>query len=289
MIVLKNFFKAFFVVFIIGELSLRFLGFCNAPLFFSDMSFEYLALPNQSGYRFGNKYSYNEFSQRSSKISKKKKKILGVGDSIINGGVPTDQNDLATTIVSESTSYQVLNISAGSWGPDNVAAYIEKYGTFGAEQMILVCSSHDSHDNMDFQKIVGVHPSYPNKQYNFAWHELFDRYLFEQLFKKSYQGDHNVIKNGLNFNKGFDQLLNVARKRNLSFVIYLHPELSELNSNKYTKQGLEIIDWANRKGVKLVRGLNQGLNASNYRDNIHLNKFGQRELARIFIDSLILQ
>lgn len=38
----------------------------------------------------------------------------------------------------------MLNISAGSWGPDNCAAYLKHYGLFGAKAMSLLVSSHDA-------------------------------------------------------------------------------------------------------------------------------------------------
>lgn len=59
--------------------------------------------------------------------------VLGLGDSVINGGVLTDQDSLATTRLSELLSklirkkVQVLNVSAGSWGPDNCEAYLNRY------------------------------------------------------------------------------------------------------------------------------------------------------------------
>jgi hypothetical protein len=234
------------------EVALRFYGFCSAPLYFQSKEFEYLTLPNQKGKRFGNDYLINAFSQRSEKPSKKKKKILGIGDSVINGGVLTDQDDLATSIISRVTNVQVLNISAGSWGPDNCAAYLKHFGTFEAHQMVLVCSSHDSHDNMDFEKVVGKHPSYPDKQFNIAWVELISRYVFPRIFGEKYQGNENVIKNGVNFNTGFDSLLLISRDHQIEFSIYLHVEQSEIETNKYTDQGEEIIKWAKNNNVHLI-------------------------------------
>ena len=270
------------------EVALRFYGFCSAPLYFESKEFEYLTLPNQTGRRFGNNYSINGYSQRSMKPSKKKKKILGIGDSVINGGVLTDQDDLATSIISKVTNSQVLNISAGSWGPDNCAAYLKHYGTFESHQMVLVCSSHDSHDNMDFEKVVGKHPSYPDKQFNIAWIELISRYIFPKIFGEKYQGNDNVIKNGVNFNSGFDSLLQISRVHQINFSIYLHAEQSEIKTNKYTDQGEEIIKWAKKNNIQLIRGIDMGFNTTDYRDNIHLNKYGQRKLAQILIRELKL-
>jgi hypothetical protein len=270
------------------EVALRFYGFCSAPLYFESKEFEYLTLPNQIGRRFGNDYVINAFSQRSDEPSRKKKKILGIGDSVINGGVLTDQDDLATSIISDETNVQFLNISAGSWGPDNCAAYLKHFGTFESHQMILVCSSHDSHDNMDFDKVVGKHPSYPDKQFKIAWLELIERYVFPRIFGEKFHGNENVIKNGVNFNTGFDSLFKISKDRQIAFSIYLHAEQSELKNNHYSEQGEEIIKWARNNNIQIIRGIDQGFNSKDYRDNIHLNKYGQWKLAQILIRELKL-
>lgn len=58
---------------------------------------------------------YNAFSMRSDEVNPHKKHILGLGDSVIYGGVQTDQDSLATSLFSVETGIQMLNISAGSW------------------------------------------------------------------------------------------------------------------------------------------------------------------------------
>ena len=189
-----------------------------------------MACPNQDGYRFGNHYHYNSYSQRSEEPDSTKKIILGLGDSVLFGGVQTDQDSLATSIFSQETDIQMLNISAGSWGPDNCAAYLKKFGLFGAKAMFLLVSSHDAHDNMDFQPVVGIHPSYPDKQYALAWGELLDRYLLPRVFpkkKKEADPDQKVLdgigieKNGKVFNPGFDQLAEIAKQANIPLYVYL--------------------------------------------------------------------
>ena len=118
--------------------------------------------------------------------------VLGFGDSVLNGGTLTDQDSIATTIVEKqlrrtNANLRFLNISAGSWGPDNCAAYLKKFGSFDAKMIVLFVSSHDAHDNMTFEKTVGVHKSYPNEQYPLALLELLDRYVRPRLMKLIYK------------------------------------------------------------------------------------------------------
>jgi len=135
-------------------------------LFNEDPGYEYIARPNQDIVRLDNRISYNAQSMRSKPLGQNDScTIIGFGDSVINGGTLTDQDDLATTILEDSlgNNIRMLNVSAGSWGPDNCAGYLKQYGDFHAKLFVLVVSSHDAHDNMQFEKIVGRHPSDPDK------------------------------------------------------------------------------------------------------------------------------
>lgn len=111
------------------ELILRFaFGLCNAMLYKSSDAYEYIAAPNQNRYRMGAHIQINSYSQRCEEPDSTKVRVLGLGDSVLFGGTTTDQEDLASSIFSEETGMQMLNISAGSWGPDNCAAYLREKG-----------------------------------------------------------------------------------------------------------------------------------------------------------------
>lgn len=226
------------ILFLSSEVALRTIwGFCDAPLSIESEKYEYVFAPNQDRFRFRKHVKYNSFSQRSEEPKKKKKKVLGCGDSVINGGSQTDQKDIATTLFEERTGVQ--NISAGSWGPDNCAAYIEEKGTFDVEGIILVVSSHDAHDNMDWQPAVGQSVAFPDKQYNLAIWEVIDRYLVPRLvssFKSQDSGSKKldpdaavnagIQKKGKEFNPGFEKLRQIAEKNGMQFAVYLHAEKS---------------------------------------------------------------
>lgn len=286
--ILLSFILVLAIVFVGGEVALRkFLGMCHAPLFYASNKYEYMVEPNQSGYRFGHYYFFNAYSQRSANPNYSKPIILGLGDSVLWGGVMVDQNDIATSLFTKETGIQMLNISAGSWGPDNCAAYLKDKGFFHARAMFLVVSSHDSHDNMDFEPVVGKMESYPDKQYKLAWAELIERYIIPRVFPSNKKLDvdeevnFGIQKNGKIFNPGFTELKNMADSLHIPFIVYLHAETSEVKRKKYNSQGLEIIHWAKLNHVRLIRELNYHLPLSCYRDNIHFNKIGQRLLATI--------
>lgn len=289
------------------EFTLRFaFGFCDALLYQSSDNYEYIAQPNQNRHRFGAHIHYNSYSQRNEEPDSIRVKILGLGDSVIFGGTWMDQDSLATTLFSNETGMQMLNISAGSWGPDNCAAYLKEKGTFGTKAMILVCSSHDAYDVMSFTPVVGVYPTYPERQYRLAIVELMDRYLMPRVrsfFLKQKQrldpdaavvnkmSQKFVAKKSLLFNPGFDQLKNMADSLHIPFGVYLHAETGELMQGSYNEMGYEIMEWAEKNGVPLMKGMDRGENESMYKDMIHLNGKGQKHLAaslKVMVTELLL-
>lgn len=248
--ILKRAIIIFVLFLVVCEFILRFaFGFCDALLYRESAKYEYIAQPNQDRHRFGAYIHYNSYSQRNGEPDSTKVRVLGLGDSVIFGGTWMDQDSLASTLFSEETGIQMLNISAGSWGPDNCAAYLKEKGTFGASAMILVCSSHDAYDVMSHMPVVGIYPNYPDKQYSLAWMELIDRYLMPRVkmffVKKTFLDPDasvvasakgkSVIKKSMKFNPGFSQLKTIADSLHIPFSIYLHAEKGELEAGKYNE------------------------------------------------------
>ena len=283
------------VLLVLLELTFRLaFGFCDALLYQRSEEYEYIAQPNQERRRFGAKIYYNSWSQRNEEPDTTRVRVLGLGDSVLFGGTWMDQDSLASTLFTLETSMQMLNISCGSWGPDNCAAYIKKHGAFGAKVMVLVCSSHDAYDVMSHEEVVGIMPNYPDEQYSLAIAELVDRYAWPRicsLFKKVSEnvdpdaavvasaGKASVAKKTAEFNPGFDELKAIADSLQIPFAIYLHAELGELERQEYNEMGGEILEWAYNNDVPVMQGLRNGEKKEMYRDVIHLNDKGQRHLA----------
>lgn len=312
----KYVFRFFILLFLLAgltELVLRYkYGFCNAPLYVYDPDFEYVYAPNQNVKRFGNVIRTNSLSMRSEEVSPSDSTvILLIGDSVVNGGNLTDQDSIATTILEKrfvkmyGKKVRVLNISAGSWGPDNIAAFLKKYGLFKAKLICLVTSSHDAHDIMSHYNTVGIDPGMPDKQYTLALIELWDRYRFLILYKinaflfspttetkqqketkaktevikqtvpepamkdsikQVVLNDAGIRKKGIGFNPGYKQLFDMAKADSIPFFIYLHPEISEIELGHFNDQGEEIIQFAKENNIRLINEFDLGINLKYYRD-----------------------
>lgn len=272
------------IALLILEISLRIAGFGQMPLYTVNDEWEYMTSPNQSFYRRGNRFYINAYGMRCDEVDTTKRHILGLGDSVIFGGGQTDQDSLATSLITKETGIQMLNISAGSWGPDNCAAFLRHYGLFNAEAMILIVSSHDAHDNIKHEPVVGFHPGYPSKQFCCATVEVFCRFIHPFIYSKK-DPDQKVLsesgirKDGKPFNPGFDQLKQMSDSAHIPMLVYLHAEQTELSAGKYNDQGDEIIAWCAANNVPIIKDLDHGLTASDFRDNIHLSAHGQRNMA----------
>ena len=276
------------------ELFLRtYFGFCDTVLMQQNSEYEYIAKPNQERFRFRSEINYNSLSMRSDEINSDAVIILGFGDSVLNGGVLTSNEDLATTQLSKSLTkkmnkpVQFLNISAGSWGPDNCFAYLLEKGDFNAKGIYLFVSSHDAYDTMNFEKIIDKSVSFPSKQYKIAIYELIDRYLLPRIITYEKELGINKKRGTEHFNRGFQSFVNYSKKYNIPLTIYLHAENVELENKSYNSQGQEIINFAKLNNIPIILELENGLNKTNFRDKIHLNESGQELMAKLVYENKI--
>ncbi len=171
---------------VILEILLRVIaGFGNPLIYIRDPEIGYLLAPSQKTQRFGNLIEINPYSMRSPAVTVKPpastRRILLLGDSIVNGGWWTDQSKILSEqirqqLTSETVRAEVLNVSANSWGPPNQLAYLERYGTFNSEIIVLVINTDDLFSKVPNPFIVGYSRNYPAKKPPFALWELFDRY-----------------------------------------------------------------------------------------------------------------
>ena len=285
-----------------AEVGLRLYGFGDPPLYQASDRYEYVYRANQDVRRFGNHVVINEASLRSDPLTPGDGPvILLVGDSVVNGGVLTDQDDLASTRLERdlASAYgpavRVLNVSAGSWGPGNAAAFLSEKGTFGADAMIVVFSSHDATDGMTFKPVVGVDLSYPDERPPLAVYELATRYVApraEGLWSRFRPRKPTAPASEARpappppraspaplLDDGWSQLVELGRSLDIPVGLYLHPTLKERTRGRYSSKGQRILSFADSSGLPVLEGLSVPMGGTAYRDDIHLNAEGQRLLA----------
>lgn len=280
------------------------LGLGSPPLSIPHPKIEYMFKPNQELRRFHNYHLFNEYGMRSPFLatSDHQRLVLAFGDSVLNGGSLTDQDELATTIASSrlsahGTETLVGNVSAGSWGPGNIRGWIETFGLLGADTIILVLSSHDISDQPTFAPLdPTTHPTEPPP---LALVEAVVRYLPRYLpsrlaswvTTKPLSPAPNPSPVFGSPNDGIADLewiLDFASKAGVKVCLVQHLTRGEIIGKP--ELGYELIksifaSW-NIPRVDDARWIAPNLNAepNPFRDDIHISSAGQVLLAEALIE-----
>ena len=159
------------------------LGLGDPPLVMEDPACGYRFAPNQSVQRFGNAVSYDCDSVRAGEESSRCEgknccRVLAIGDSVLNGGSLTSDEDTAAGLLNDlhfrsgGRELCFANLSAGSWAPPQQLGYLKAYGTLNCELAMIVISSHDA-----LGRIEGDTPPFPTLKPWLALEELTLRYM----------------------------------------------------------------------------------------------------------------
>ena len=294
---------------VIAELVLRFqYGFGDPPLFIPHPAIEYLQKPSSSYHRFGNTIAFNSYSMRSGEFPAGKSdpgelRIMVMGDSIINGGAWTDQADIATEVLRRNLQKRypdrhvvVGNISATSWGPANMLAYVKTFGLFDADAVIIVLASEDYADAPTF---AALNYEKPTRKPLLALQEVVVRYtpaLINYLRKGSgptlgYEPPKEDIDSSM---QALRELFDEVQSRDIPLAVLYHLERDELVRNM-PKAGYVPLRqlMANRRVPIIDIGFDFAteINAERepYRDWVHPNANGQRVMAELMEKWLVTQ
>lgn len=169
---------------VLAEIVLRLKGFGDPPLHHLDPKIEYYA--KQGTYRrHGNLVVVNAFGMRGPEVRPRKHqlRVLLLGDSIVFGTYRVGQNELISSTLEPELArltardVEVLNVACSSWGPENQEAYLERFGTFDADAVVWVLSSHDAYD----VPVPGFAELLPQKPRALALREIYDLYWQKQF------------------------------------------------------------------------------------------------------------
>jgi hypothetical protein len=133
---------------VISEALLRLWGFGTPVLYVADPQAGYYPAPHQSVGRFGAHVETNAFGMRSPDYAAAKPlgvfRILMVGDSTLYGGSYIDQPELYSRqlesqlrSLANGRRVEVMAIAANGWGPFHELGYVRKFGTFGADLVMV--------------------------------------------------------------------------------------------------------------------------------------------------------
>jgi GDSL-like Lipase/Acylhydrolase family len=243
---------AFVLLVALLELALRyFFGFGRPVIYQGDPAIGYLIAPNQSTRRFGNQITINQYSMRSDPITTTRPpqtlRAFIIGDSVANGGWWTDQpNTISAVLQSKLTTtlptialpptggfsqVEVLNASANSWGPRNELAYLQRFGLFETQYLVLIINTDDLFATTPTSLVVGVDRNYPNRPPIGAIGEVVQRYVLPaakpaaELQAIQSEGGDRVEKNL----QAIQSIHQLAQQSQTKFLLVLTPLLREVN------------------------------------------------------------
>ncbi len=276
------------------EIGLRLVvGFGNPLTYNADSKIGYLLTPNQRVTRFGNLIKINQYSMRYKPIEESREnttlRIFLVGDSVANGNWWTDQDDTISAIIEkqlneklgQDKTIEVLNASANSWGPRNELAYLEKFGLFDSQTIVLLINTDDLFAKAPSSLVVGVDRNYPDKKPPFAIAEAISRYLLPapKVSEIKEEGD----RVGLNL-EAIKKIQEISNQNNAKFILAMTPllrEVGEPGPRDYeikTRQRLDNFTLAGNiiylDLLPIFKSVSEPANL--YRDHIHLSPEGNQ-------------
>ncbi|MBD2314090.1 SGNH/GDSL hydrolase family protein [Desertifilum sp. FACHB-1129] len=283
----------------VAELFLRSrYGFGNPLVYIADEKIGYLLAPNQKTRRMGNRIEINQYSMRSASITPKRDpsalRVLLLGDSIVNGGWWTDQNQTISEILwqqlrtklpeSAYTQVEVLNASANSWCPRNQVAYLEQFGTFEAQTVVLVINTDDLFGTAPTSIPVGRDRFYPDRKPPLAIVEAVTRILPykppTEMADVNAEGGDRVGANLEAIGK-IQALVTSSGGQLLLLMTPLLREIGEPGPRDYElKARARLTKFTQTQGIKYIDFLPIFNNVSSpeilYRDHIHLSPEGNQ-------------
>lgn len=295
------------------ELVLRLgFGFGNPLLYQGDDRIGYLLQPNQQVKRFGNRIRVNAYHMRSDAVSPRpnpdQRRIFLIGDSIVNGGWWTDQRDTLSELLqgllpsaAPQTQTEILNASANSWGPRNELAYLERFGTFGAETIVLVINTDDLFAVTPTAVPVGRDRNYPNHRPATALGEVFQRYLRrpkpDPVLEASRQEEGDRVARNLS---AIVKIQAIAQAHHARFLLLLTPLKRELEiyggpRDYELRERQRLVAMTQKQEmpfVDVLPVLNRAIAAGEtsadalYRDHIHPSVQGNQLISQLIADQL---
>ncbi|MBW4611693.1 MAG: SGNH/GDSL hydrolase family protein [Desmonostoc vinosum HA7617-LM4] len=292
------------------EIALRSLfGFGNPLIYIGDEQIGYLLAPNQRTRRFGNRIEINEYSMRSASIPKVSApstlRVLLLGDSIANGGWWTDQDHTISSLLMRSLAsvtaenYQqveVLNASANSWGPRNELAYLQKFGNFNAQAVVLLINTDDLFATVPTSLPVGRDRNYPERKPALALLEVWQRYLLKQKPIPEMKAVHEEAGDRVGVNlEAIGKIQALTRENHCQFLLIMTPLLREIGQpgpRDYEIQARQrLSSFVQAQQITYIDFLpifNSTPNPQTfYHDHIHLNLQGNQVVGEIVKRSLL--
>ena len=267
---------------ILAEATAHILG-SERLLYQADPEIEYLPQPNQAVVVRNVDMRTNAWGMRSDPVEAVRPadvfRAMVIGDSVVFGFTNIGQADLATSRLSQMKTedgrrLEVLNVSASSWGPGNMLAWLDKFGTLETDAIVLVLSTHDLEDDRMFappERDAFPQSSPVLKTVDWAWRRLTPDPAASAPVDPRTEGDAHA---------SLPVLLQRVAEAPTGGCLIIHPTTEELKSPSATPEEQRLETTALAVGLTVLYGRDFVDAAKGYVDDIHLSASGQEDLAR---------
>jgi hypothetical protein len=189
---------------------------------------------------------------------------------------------------------EVLNASANSWGPRNELAYLQRFGTFGAQLVVLILNTDDLFATAPVSAVVGHDRNYPDRKPLTALGELLQRYALpapavSPELQAVYAEGGDRVGNNLT---AIDTIHQLTQTANAVFLLMLTPlrrEIGQPGPRDYERSARQrLLALTQQQMLNYVDGL-ATLNRCKqpdtlYRDHIHLSPTGNQLISRLIAE-----
>lgn len=273
---------------LIAELSVRWFGLTDFPVYEANNRIGYIPAANQQGSFLGkNDWQFNSLHMGAGEFlpTAEKKDILLIGDSIVLGGNPVKNQDklgpqYERELNSSGVESKVWPISAGSWALLNELAWVRENPRVmeSVDEVVFVLNSAD----FDLASSWACEFTHPRRRPDVALWYLFNKYVY--AFEKCGPPPGDLLVPHRDLEKDVREYMD-AYSAKTRFVLY--PDFSEAESEAQRTVKFE-------RAHKLLQGVSADVqdfrvsewraDASIYRDGIHPTVYGSELLARFLAD-----
>jgi len=278
------------------ELGLRVAGLGEFPTYLKDDHFGYVPKPNQAG-RFLQRNEW-VFNDRSMGVAEPwrpgdRTDILLVGNSVVLGGNAYNQPDKLAPIMQSqlSASCSVWPVAAGGWSTVNEFRYLDRQADVvsGADFFVWEYMAHQM-DGLASWSRPTLHPL--ERPLWLTGHVVGK--ALEQRFPTAARFEEKAPSDEAPYFAEFEAMLerlNQASGRRPAGVIFLYPDLSQLEMARVGKEWLpdraEVQRVAARRGVVLIDlAAMPQWKAELYKDGVHPTREGNVVIATILANEV---
>jgi GDSL-like Lipase/Acylhydrolase family len=189
---------------------------------------------------------------------------------------------------------EVLNASANSWGPRNELAYLQRFGSFDAQVIVLLINTDDLFATAPSSLAVGQDRNYPDRLPTSAIHEALQRYLLPappQSAASRELAAEPGDRVGINL-AAIAAIAEFSQQHQAQLLVMLTPlrrEISSPGSRDYeviARQRLQ--DFTQATSLDYIDCLpifkQEQEPAQLYRDHIHLSPIGNQRLSQLMAE-----